>query len=75
MLVSLTGADELKDEDAFEEYLEAPIRTKHTDPLKFWNNALANGTANSALAQMALDVLSIPGKFSAIPNLYCQRPN
>ncbi|PIL27247.1 hypothetical protein GSI_10391 [Ganoderma sinense ZZ0214-1] len=30
MLASLTGADELE-----EEYLEAPICTKQTDPLKY----------------------------------------
>lgn len=64
MLASITGADELEDKDALEEYLEAPIRMKKTDPLKFWNNALVNGTANAALARMALDVLSIPGTCS-----------
>ncbi|PIL32946.1 hypothetical protein GSI_05064 [Ganoderma sinense ZZ0214-1] len=60
MLASLTGADELEEEDALEEYLEAPLRTKQTDPLKYWHNALVNGTANPGLAQMALDILSIP---------------
>lgn len=75
MLASLTGADELKDEDALKEYLEAPICTKRTDPLKFWNNALANGTANAALAQMALNILSIPGKFLIILTSCCRRPN
>ena len=61
MFTSLTGADELEEEDALEEYLEGPLRTKQTDPLKFWNNALQNGTANADLARMALDVLSMPG--------------
>ncbi|PIL32390.1 hypothetical protein GSI_05636 [Ganoderma sinense ZZ0214-1] len=60
MLASLTGADELEEEDALEEYLEGPLRTKQTDPLKFWNNALQNGTADPNLARMALDVLSTP---------------
>ncbi|PIL29554.1 hypothetical protein GSI_08362 [Ganoderma sinense ZZ0214-1] len=60
MLASLTGADELEEEDTLEEYLEAPLRTKQTDPLKYWHNALVNGTANPGLAQMALDILSIP---------------
>ncbi|KAI1787695.1 hypothetical protein LXA43DRAFT_1064176 [Ganoderma leucocontextum] len=59
MLTSITGADELEQEDALEEYLEVPIRTTQTDPLKFWNNTRINGTAHPALAQMALDILSI----------------
>lgn len=62
MLAVITGANELEDEDPLEEYLEAPIQTMMTNPLKYWHNALINGTANAALTHMALDVLSIPGK-------------
>ncbi|KAM5539154.1 hypothetical protein V8D89_007184 [Ganoderma adspersum] len=73
MLAAITGADELE-EDALEEYLNMPTRMKKTDPLKFWNNALVNGTANAALAHMALDVLLIPtstvlGSWARYPKL------
>ena len=61
MLAELTGLNELEEEDPLEEYLEAPIRATQTDLLKFWHNALVNGTTNANLAHMALDVLSIPG--------------
>ncbi len=64
MLASFTGADELEDKDLLEEYLEVLIRMKKTDPLKFWNNTLMNGTANASLARMALDFLLIPGKYT-----------
>ena len=62
MLAALTGSNELEEEDPLEEYLDAPIRTTKTDPLKFWHNALVNGTADSNLTRMALDILSIPGE-------------
>ena len=61
MLASLTGADELEDEDALEEYLEAPPRATVKDPLAYWNAALASSSEDPALVHMALDYLSIPG--------------
>ena len=66
MLAAIMGANKFEEEDALEEFLDAPIWTKHTDPLKYWNNVLVNGTVNPALARMALDILSIPGKLPCL---------
>ena len=54
--------------DALEEYLRAPPLPHLTDPLGYWLKQRKAGEAtgdasNTALAQMALDYLSVPGSF------------
>ena len=56
--------------DALEEYLEAPPMKTVSDPLKYWHLALESGSENAALAQMALDYLSMPGEYLVFA-IYC----
>ena len=54
--------------NALEEYLEAPPLATITDPLEYWNVRVQTDK-EPALAQMALDFLSSPGKpLSAYPD-------
>lgn len=54
--------------DVLEEYLRAPPLPQETDPIGYWlkqrkaGEAMAN-PSTTALAQMALDYLSVPGLF------------
>ncbi|TFK79533.1 hypothetical protein K466DRAFT_467951, partial [Polyporus arcularius HHB13444] len=61
LFASITGRSTRRAEDSLEEYLEAAPRVTVKDPLAYWNAALASGSEDPALAQMALDYLSIPG--------------
>lgn len=46
--------------DALEQWLAKPLVKTTMDPIAYWSGMLA---ANHPLSQMALDYLSIPGKF------------
>jgi len=49
--------------DALEEWLNTPIVNMQQDPITYWTGMEAAG---HPLARMALDFLSIPGKFLVI---------
>jgi hypothetical protein len=57
--------------DALEDWLSMPIVKTSQDPITYWMGMHAAG---NALAPMALDFLSIPGKFYYIfyVNLYAE---
>lgn len=50
------------DVDALQEYLDAPIVKSCSDPIQYWTSQADGG--NTALARMALDFLSAPGKLA-----------
>lgn len=73
LLTSITGANEFEEEDALEEFLDMLIQMKNTNPLKYWNNMIVNGMANTALACMALNILSTPSEYlTFISSVACQ---
>ena len=61
MFSSIAGRGARGAQDSLEEYLDAPPRVTVKDPLAYWSTALTSGSEDAALAQMALDYLSIPG--------------
>ena len=63
LFASISGRSAHTDRDALEAYLEAAPLTTVRDPLAYWNAALKSGSEDPALARMALDFLSIPGKY------------
>ena len=55
--------------DALEEYLALPIIETVKDPISYWASVLSTSKGNpgaAALAQMALDFLTVPGKHGAL---------
>ena len=63
MLTTIMGANEFEEEDALEEFLNAPIQTKHTDPLKYWNNVLV--VMNGLLGAYSGTSISFSGQFTS----------
>ena len=63
LFASISARSAHTDRDALEAYLEAAPLTTVRDPLAYWNAALKSGSEDPALARMALDFLSIPGKY------------
>ena len=51
--------------DALEDYLALPVLESVKDPIAYWDTVLStsqNNPSSAALARMALDYLTIPGK-------------